>query len=92
LNKSCGDPKHAYVVEGCFDAIALHAFGFPAVALMGNSISPEQVELLWRAGVRYVTVLLDGNDEGRAAAPAVHQALGERVGEPDGWLAEQVVQ
>lgn len=70
--------KHAYVVEGCFDAVALHAFGFPAVALMGNSISPEQVELLWRAGVRYATVLLDGNPEGRAAAPAVHQALGER--------------
>ena len=70
--------KHAYVVEGCFDAVALHAFGFPASALMGNSISPEQVELLWRAGVRYATVLLDGNPEGRAAAPAVHQALGER--------------
>lgn len=70
--------KHAYVVEGCFDAVALHAFGFPAVALMGNSISPEQVEFLWRAGVRYATVLLDGNPEGRAAAPAVHQALGER--------------
>ena len=70
--------KHAYVVEGCFDTVALHAFGFPAVALMGNSISPEQVELLWRAGVRFATVLLDGNPEGRAAAPAVHQALGER--------------
>ncbi len=70
--------KHAYVVEGCFDAVALHAFGFPAVALMGNSISPEQAELFWRAGVRYATVLLDGNPEGRAAAPAVHQALGER--------------
>lgn len=77
LNRVVG-AKHAYVVEGCFDAVALHTFGFPAVALMGNSISPEQVELLWRAGVRYATVLLDGNPEGRTAAPAVHQALGER--------------
>jgi len=70
--------RHLYLVEGCFDAVAMHAASLPAVALMGNSLAPEQRELLWRAGARYVTVLMDGNAEGRNAAPAVLEALGER--------------
>ena len=71
--------KHIHVVEGFFDALRLHRLGFPAVALMGRSISDEQVELLWRSGCRYATVLMDGDDEGRAAAPIVHQAIGRRL-------------
>lgn len=71
--------KHLYVVEGFFDALRLHRLGYPAVALMGRSISDEQVELLWSSGCRYATVLMDGDDEGRAAAPIVHEAIGRRL-------------
>ena len=38
--------KHLVVVEGYFGAIRLHGERIPAVALMGSSISEEQVELL----------------------------------------------
>lgn len=71
--------KHLYVVEGFFDALRLHRLGFPAVALMGRSISDEQVELLSSSGCRYATVLMDSDDEGRAAAPIVHEAIGRRL-------------
>lgn len=39
----------AIVVEGYFDAIALHAAGFPqAVAALGTAFSPEQLRLILR--------------------------------------------
>ena len=78
LNRVAGR-KHLYVVEGFFDALRLHRLGFPAVALMGRSISAEQVELLVQSGCRYATVLMDGDDEGQAAAPIVHEAIGRRL-------------
>lgn len=70
--------KHVHLVEGFLDAVHLLALKLPAVALMGRTISAEQVELLWRSGARYVTVLMDGDAEGRKAAPLVHAALGAR--------------
>lgn len=78
LNRVAGR-KHLYVVEGFFDALRLYRLGFPAVALMGRSISEEQIELLVQSGCRYTTVLLDGDDEGWAAAPIVHAAIGRRI-------------
>ena len=78
LNRVAGR-KHLYVVEGFFDALRLHRLGFPAVALMGRSISAEQVELLVQSGCRYATVFMDGDDEGQAAAPIVHEAIGRRL-------------
>lgn len=82
--------KHVYLVEGFLDAVRLLTLKLPAVGLMGRTISAEQVELLWRSGTRYVTVLLDGDAEGRKAAPLAHAALGARglfsriVALPDG--------
>lgn len=70
--------KHVILVEGFLDTIRLDRLRFPAAAIMGRSISPEQVELLWQSGCRYATVLMDGDAEGRAAAPIVHEALGHR--------------
>jgi DNA primase len=45
----------------------LHTLGVPVAALMGSSVSPEQLALLKRRGVRFVTLLLDGDDAGRRA-------------------------
>ena len=42
---------------------------------MGSSIAPEQVELLKHAGVERITVLLDGDAPGRAAAATVVATL-----------------
>ena len=64
------------VVEGFFDAIRLHGLRIPAVALMGASVSVRQLELLAHANARHVTVMLDGDEPGRAAAEEVAGAIG----------------
>jgi DNA primase len=38
--------RHLVVVEGFFSAIRLHGLCVPSVALMGSSMSEEQIELL----------------------------------------------
>jgi DNA primase len=65
--------RHLVVVEGFFGAIALHGHRVPAVALMGSSISDEQVALLVEhcPALRFVTVLMDGDKAGREAAERV---------------------
>jgi DNA primase len=67
--------KHLVVVEGYFAVFRLFALGVPAVAFMGSSLSEAQVDLLRGAGVKYLTVLLDGDDAGRNAVPAMMARL-----------------
>jgi DNA primase len=67
--------KHLVVVEGHFGAIRLHGLRVPAVALMGTSVSVQQLELLAHANARHITVLLDGDEAGRAAAEEVAGAI-----------------
>lgn len=75
---------HVLLVEGFFDALHLHALGIPAVACIGTAVSEEQVALLGELGVRRVTVLFDGDDEGQAAAlaavPVLARSLFVRLG------------
>ena len=77
------------LVEGFFDALHLQSLGIPAVACIGSAVSEEQVALLGELGVKRVTVLFDGDDEGQAAAvsavPVLARALFVRLGSlPDG--------
>ncbi|MEE9217131.1 MAG: toprim domain-containing protein [Anaerolineales bacterium] len=75
---------HVTIVEGCFGAVRLHMLRVSAVALMGTSMSEEQVELLVRAGVQRATLLLDGDDAGRQdcerTLPHLARELFVRVG------------
>ena len=57
--------EHVVLVEGYWSAIRLHALGIPVASLMGWSVSPEQIALLRERGIRFVTLLLDGDDTGR---------------------------
>lgn len=66
------DHRHITVVEGYFGAMRLDLLGLPTVALMGNSISDEQIDLLVGLGLtgrdaRYrleaITVMLDGGEQ-----------------------------
>jgi DNA primase len=67
------------LVEGFFGAMAVHHAGFPCVvALMGATISQEQVALLV-GRVRRVVILLDGDPAGRAATDVVCDRLHGRV-------------
>lgn len=72
--------RHLVIVEGFLDAVRLFGLrprGIPAVALMGTSLSDQQVELL-RAhctALKAITVLLDADPPGRTAAPLVAAKL-----------------
>lgn len=66
------------VVEGFFDAIAVHQAGSPVVALMGSTVSRHQVDLL-SAHFDRVVLMLDGDEAGRHGAVAVAHMLGARM-------------
>lgn len=67
----CGDGEHIVLVEGYWSAIRLHRLGAPVAALMGWSVSPAQLALLKQRGVRFLTLLLDGDEAGRRARERV---------------------
>jgi DNA primase len=50
---------HVVVVEGFFGAFAVHPLA-PCVALMGSVLSKEHLNLMGRANIRFVTLILDG--------------------------------
>lgn len=56
------------VVEGLFDAIALHQLGFPeTVAVLGSGLSAEQGLLLKRLEVQQLYLAFDADEAGRKA-------------------------
>jgi DNA primase len=58
----------AIVVEGIFDAIALHQMGFPeTVAALGSGLSEEQAQLLKTQGVGEVYLAFDADEAGQRA-------------------------
>ncbi len=58
----------ALLVEGYFDAMALHQAGLKtAVALCSTALTPGHLEVLRRAEARELVLLLDGDAAGRTA-------------------------
>jgi DNA primase len=62
------------IVEGFFDCIHVMVNGFDCVALMGNSISTYQLELLKEMERNYI-LMLDGDDAGRKATQRVGKQM-----------------
>lgn len=63
-----GLPDRILVVEGYMDAAALHQFGFTeAVATLGTAVTPEHLDLLFKA-TAVVVFCFDGDRAGRQAA------------------------
>lgn len=65
------DTDVAFLLEGFFGTVRLHAMHVPVVSMMGTSMSREQVELLRRRGIKRVVVMLDGDEAGEKALPAL---------------------
>lgn len=63
------------LVEGALDAIALWEIGFPAFAIYGSHLSYQQANLLYRLGVKSVTVLTDNDIAGRRARDQIVSVL-----------------
>jgi DNA primase len=77
------------VVEGAFDLMALHHLGYPAVALLGTTARPDQLDLL--RSFERLYLVLDADDAGFEATlqladvigpAAVPVALPEGIGDP----------
>ena len=59
---------YCYLLEGFMDVMALEKAGLPnAVALMGTSLTPDQVNLLRRLGCE-IRIGLDGDNPGQVAS------------------------
>lgn len=57
-----------YLVEGQLDAVRMHQLGLPAVAIMGSSISEQQVGLLLRyARCSRIVTMYDNDEAGEKA-------------------------
>lgn len=68
------------VVEGCWGVLACARAGFPnAVALLGSTASAAQITLL--SAFMHVTILLDGDDAGRAGTRRLLEQLVDSGGE-----------
>jgi DNA primase len=59
------------LVESFWGVLALYQAGFPAVALMGRSLSEDQQALLVSLGPASIVTVLDGDEPGRAAVPEI---------------------
>jgi DNA primase len=62
------------LVEGFFDCMKVVQAGFPAVALMGSSLSEAQEELL-TGDFERVILMLDGDEAGRSGADTIAARL-----------------
>ena len=80
------DVERVVVVEGVFDAVRVHAAGFPVVALLGSQVTEAQADLLRK--FKSVVYLFDGDDAGRGAAKKILEREdlpeGIRVDLPEG--------
>jgi DNA primase len=80
------DAGRVVVVEGVFDAVRVHAAGYPVVALLGSQLTQGQAVLL--RGFRSVVYLFDGDEAGRMAAEKILEREdlpeGIRVDLPEG--------
>jgi DNA primase len=67
------------VVEGFFDALAVHRAGYSAVvALIGSTLSQHQAELLYRHFDR-VLPMLDGDEAGRLGVSTIAAMLARQM-------------
>ena len=82
---SAKNKDEVVIVEGIFDALSLHLWDIPAVALVGVHLKDEDVSKFER--FKRVYVCLDGDETGRSKAIEVARRIGVKakvVDLPDG--------
>jgi DNA primase len=68
--------KPVFIVEGFFDCIHIVKLGFDAVALMGSSISLQQLTLLKEIN-RFYILMLDGDEAGEKATIKISKKMAQ---------------
>ena len=91
--------RRVVIVEGFFACLNVCAAGFPCVALMGNSMSAAQEDLIVRH-FNVACILLDGDEAGRQGSADCLMRLGRHMfvyapelpegKQPDGLTTEEL--
>lgn len=68
--------KRVFFVESEIDAITLFKNGFPAIAVMGSSLTKQQKRLLLDSGIETLVLATDNDRAGRLLSRSVHRQLG----------------
>lgn len=65
----CREAGTVYIVEGYFDLIALHQYGFKnSVATLGTALTAEHVQILKRGFAQKAYLVFDSDEAGRKAS------------------------
>lgn len=67
------------MVESYWSVFRLASLGAPAVALLGRELSTAHIELLTRAGIDHIKLMLDGDSPGREATVKVLAELARHL-------------
>jgi len=67
-----------YIVEGALDCMWLSQYGYPAVAILGATISRRQIELLSVLGPHEIVLALDNDDAGSRGKEKASFDMGNR--------------
>ncbi|MGG3561637.1 toprim domain-containing protein [Neobacillus rhizosphaerae] len=68
--------KRVFLVESEIDAITLFKNGFPAIAVMGGSLTKKQKRLLLDSGIETLVLATDNDKQGRRLKNSIHGQLG----------------
>lgn len=83
IDKACATINStgiAVIVEGPFDCWRLHSYGLKnTVALLGSSMSLNQLALLQKCGAKKLAIALDSDDAGQAAYQRIKNLYGDKI-------------
>lgn len=68
--------KKVWLVESEIDAVTLWKHGFPAIAVMGGSLTKKQKRLLLDANIETLVLATDNDKQGRRLSKSIHSQLG----------------
>lgn len=68
--------KRVFLVESEIDAITLFKNGFPAIAVMGSSMTKHQKQLILDSGIETLVLATDNDRAGERLARSIHKELG----------------
>lgn len=67
--------KRVFLVESEIDAITLFKNGFPAIAVMGSSMTKKQKRLILDSGIETLVLACDNDKAGRRLERSIHKEL-----------------
>ena len=68
--------KKVWLVESEIDAITLFKHGFPAIAVMGGSLTKSQRRLLLDSGIQTLVLATDNDKQGDRLRASIHSKIG----------------